>query len=367
MKVLMQSRTTLFTVPGGDTVQIVKTKEYLERLGLSVAISTELEPDVSGYDIVHLFNLDRPHEVYLQAMNAKRQGKKLALSASYFSYAGYEKTLRGGLSGLLAKVLGPHQLEYLKIAARAALNREMNKGTCSLLRHGYRTLQKKILAVTDILLTNSRSERQRVIADFPEAGGKEYIIVPNAVDVKLFSAVSPQLPPEIEKYRDCVLCVARIEELKNQLNLVRAMKNLPWQLVLIGSTAPNHAAYFEKIRGEAGPDTHILGEIEHAQLAKYYRAARVHVLASWMETTGQSSLEAGATGCSLVITAKGDTREYVGKFAQYCEPDSVESVRAAILRAYEAPPAGLQNHIFNNFTWENTAKRTLAGYKNILC
>jgi len=51
MKVLFQSRTTLFSVPGGDTVQLVKTAEYLRKLGVEVDISTELEPCLDVYDL----------------------------------------------------------------------------------------------------------------------------------------------------------------------------------------------------------------------------------------------------------------------------------------------------------------------------
>ena len=49
MKVLFQSRKTLYSAPGGDTTQLLKTKEYLEKLGVQVDISLELTPDVSSY------------------------------------------------------------------------------------------------------------------------------------------------------------------------------------------------------------------------------------------------------------------------------------------------------------------------------
>ena len=83
MKVLLQSRVNLFSVSGGDTIQVLKTKEYLCRLGIDTDISTELEPDVSYYDIVHLFNIIRPQEIYLQALNAKKLRKKIVLSPVY--------------------------------------------------------------------------------------------------------------------------------------------------------------------------------------------------------------------------------------------------------------------------------------------
>jgi len=90
-------------------------------------------------------------------------------------------------------------------------------------------------------------------------------------------------------------------------------------------------------------------------------------LVSWAETCGLSSLEAGVMGCNLVITDKGDTRDYYGDYAYYCEPDSLESIQAAIITAYNSPPnPGLKRHIRENFTWEKAAEKTLEGYRMAL-
>ncbi|KAB0670613.1 glycosyltransferase family 4 protein [Oryzomonas sagensis] len=367
MNVLFQSRQTLFTVPGGDTIQLLKTKEYLERAGVRVGISTELEPDVAPYDVVHLFNLTRPQEIYLQALNAKKQHKKVVLSTIYMSYAEYDRHARRGMLGLLANALSWGQMEYLKIMARAVKNSEITKGTGHILLKGYRPLLESILDMVDVLLPNSESERKRLMKDFSKAGAKNHVIVPNSVDIGLFDPGTATVAREIEPYRGCILCVARIEGRKCQLDLVRAAKELPWPLVLVGKPAPNHGAYFEQIKREAGPNVHVIGEVDHNLLPHYYKAAKVHALVSWMETTGLSSLEAGAMGCNLVITNKGDTRDYFRDYAFYCAPDSVGSIRLALAKAYEAPvdPA-LRKHILANFTWEKTAEKTLEGYKMAL-
>jgi glycosyltransferase involved in cell wall biosynthesis len=158
--------------------------------------------------------------------------------------------------------------------------------------------------------------------------------------------------------------VARIEGRKNQLNLVRAMQGLPWPLVLAGKPAPNHLNFFEQVKREAGSNVHFPGQIDHALLPALYKAARVHVLVSWMETPGLSSLEAAAMGCDLVVTDRGDTNEYFGDFAHYCEPDSVESIRNAILEAYRKPAdTRLREHVLDKFTWQRTAEKTLEGYR----
>jgi len=364
MKILFQSRITLFSVPGGDTVQLVKTAEYLRKFGVDVDISTELEPDLSGYDLVHLFNLMRPQEVYLQARNAKRQGKCVALSTIYGLYTEYERKVRGGLAGWIVRHISPWQVERLKVIARAIVNREINKGSLLTVLLGYRNFCGRIAEMTDVFLPNSASEMRRVHDDFPVSRLKPYVVVPNAVDIGVFDQEQVVVSDEVKKFERCVLCVARIEGRKCQLELVRAMRDLPYQLVLIGKPAPNHLTYFDSIKREASDRVHILGQVPHAELAQYYKVAKVHALISWMETPGLSSLEAGAMGCNLVITEKGDTRDYFGNDAFYCDPESVESIREAIVRAYDAPPnPALVKRIRDEYNWRKTAEKTLEGYR----
>jgi glycosyltransferase involved in cell wall biosynthesis len=279
------------------------------------------------------------------------------------SYAEYDRQARTGLAGFIAQHLSWSQMEYLKIMARAVKNGEMNKGTRYILMKGYRPLLESILEMADVLLPNSESEMKRLVKDFTRAASKRNVVVPNATDPGLFEPNLITATPGSTPYKDYVLCVSRIEGRKCQLELVRAMKDLPWPLVLIGKPAPNHVSYFEQIRKEAGPNTHIIGEVDHTLLPRYYKEAKVHALVSWMETTGLSSLEAGAMGCNLVITDKGDTRDYFGDHAFYCDPQSVTSIKQAIIDAYETPadPA-LQRHILKNYTWERTAEKTIEGY-----
>lgn len=366
-RVLFQSRTTLFSVPGGDTVQILKTKEFLELHGICVEISTELEPDLTGYDLVHLFNLIRPQEVLTQARNAKRQGKRVALSTIYGLYTEYDRKARTGVARWVSRLLSTGQLEYLKTCARALKNAEYNRGTLNYLALGHLRAQREIVRLVDLFLPNSQSEMERVWEDFPESRPKPYQVVPNAVDLGLFRSAAAPLAPEVERFRDCVLCVARIEGRKNQLNLVRAMRDLPWPLVLIGKAAPNHRAYYDQIEREAGGNVHLLGQVDHALLPQFYQAAKVHCLISWMETPGLSSLEAAAMGCNVVVTEKGDPRDYFGELAYYCEPDSVPSIRDAVVRAHQAPvdPA-LAALVQEKYTWQQTAQKTMDGYLAVL-
>jgi len=165
MKILFQSRKTLFTVPGGDTTQIVKTAEYLRKEGCEVDISTEFDVDLTPYDVVHLFNLMRPQELDLFVQNAKKYTKPIALSTIYGLYTEYDKKARGGLYGVLANLLGTYQIEYMKVLARAIVNREFHEGTVRFLKRGYLSLQKEMAADVAVFLPNSHSEMKRVSAD----------------------------------------------------------------------------------------------------------------------------------------------------------------------------------------------------------
>jgi len=363
MRILFQSRKTLFSVPGGDTIQMLKTAEYLRMFGCHVDISTDLEPEASGYDLIHLFNLMRPQEIYVQALNAKKYDKKVALSTIYGPYIEYERKARTGLFSLLSRRLKGDQIEYFKILARGIKNFEWSVGTLTLLRKGYRRLQAQIVDLTDLFLPNSEGEKRRVLSDFPKAEKKKFMVIPNAVDAELFGKKYTSIPQDISRFKDCILCVARIEGRKNQLNLVRATKEMRYKLVLVGQPAPNHRAYFRKIEKESGLNVHLVGHVSHERLPYYYSVARVHAMPSWMETPGLSSLEAGAMGCNIVVTEKGDTREYFGENAFYCEPGSVDSIKEAVEKAWNHRNEGaLREHILSHFTWEKMAEKTRMGY-----
>lgn len=366
MKVLFQSRKTLFTAPGGDTTQILKTKEYLEKLGIEVKISLELNPDLSGYDMVHFFNLMRPQELYLQVKNAVKQGKKIALSTIYGPYEEYEKKVRGGILHYLNKILNISQIEYLKVIARAILNLEINKGTLIYLFNGHKRLQRKIIKNIDVFLPNSVSEMERVVKDFC-LKKYTYVSVPNAVDIKVFDLDSTIIDEKYSSFKDCVLCVARIEGRKNQLNVVRVARGLPYKFVFIGNAGTNSKKYLEKCKTESNKNCFFLGQIPHKDLPQFYKLCKVHVLPSWMETPGLSSLEAGVMRSNIVVSKKGDTEDYFKNYAWYCEPDNINSIRDAIRQAFESDyNENLRLRILNNYKWEDTAKATLEGYNKIL-
>lgn len=364
LRVLFSSRTTLYSTPGGDTIILHKTAEALRLLGCDVTISLDFDHPLDGYDIVHLFNLTRPQETYYQARRATKLGIPVILSPIYVDYTEADRAARGPLQRLMFRSISRSKAEFLKMLARSFSNGELNRGTAAILVKGFRAAQRDLIEMSSVLLPNSDSETARIRQDFPEAVEVRNVVVPIAVDPTLFN---PNFPAPAPEFIDCILSVGRIERRKCQLELVRALKGTGLRLVLVGKPGPNQMAYFAQIKREMDSTVTIIDHVDQPCLRQYYAACKVHALVSWMETAGMSSLEAAAMGANIVITDKGDTRDYFGDLAYYCSPDSEASIREAVLRAHSAPRSTLlQERVLNNYTWTHAAQGTFAVYCDVM-
>ncbi len=364
MRVLMQNRVDALRIPGGDTVQMLRTKEYLERLGVRVDISLELAPDLTAYDVVHLFNLTRIHETYLQCLNATRAGKCVVLSTIYQDLQEYESRGRYGLLRWLNKVFrSENAREWIKTIGRV-WHREQGLVAVRLqIAKNYGQLQRETLARVTSVLPNSVLEFERLERNFHYTGG--HTIVPNGVETFFKTAKADQFRDRYGK--DFVLCVGHLTALKNQLALVKALEETELSIVLVGKYNPAHHAYYQTLKKSIGPRVTIVPRLEHPELASCYAAARVLAQPSWFETASLVGLEAALAGCNIVMTDRGYARDYFGEFAWYCDPADLDSIRAAVLAAYAAPRRPeLAEYIEEHFSWERAAQKTLEAYEQAL-
>ncbi|GGE22973.1 glycosyltransferase [Streptococcus himalayensis] len=368
MRVLIQSRANFNEMPGGDTIQILKTKEQLEKLGVEVDISLELEPDLSNYDLVHLTNITRIHETYIQMKNAKSQGKPVALSTIFWPMEEFEQKGQHGLRKLLSRYLNIDNIERLKILARGLKNWGIwDKSTVNLLTVGYTDMQKFVIENTDIFLPNAELEMQMLNKVFG-VQKKNYIVVPNAIDKDIVEKYRDVQDTEFEEYKDAIICVGRIEARKNQLALLQALQDTDYKVILVGKVSDNFKKYFESIKDivDKNENFFYIESIPNDKLYKLFKLCRVSVLPSWLDTPGLVSLEAAAMGCSLAVSHIGTTVEYFGEEAFYCSPDDIESIKRAVDQAYnKRDNSVLQNKILTSYTWEEAAKGTLEAYKKI--
>lgn len=351
INVLFISRPTLFSTPGGDTIQMELTKKFLEKkYSISVSILTEEESiNYKEFDLIHFFNIIRPNNILAHL----KSGLPYVISPIYVDYSEFDQKVRKGVFGKMASLVGKNKSEYLKTVARWIINGE-NPGSNYFIRKGYKKSIEKILSKCKVVLPNSESELQRLQEDY--SFSCKAIVVPNAVDVSLFT--------EVKNEKKDVVCVARIEGRKNQLNLIKAIKQTDLNLTIIGKASPNHHDYYEACKKEANHQVEFIEHLTQNELVYFYKKAKIHAMVSWFETTGLSSLEAAACGCAIVISNKGDQMEYFEKDAFYADPADVDAIKDAILKAYNAPISlELQRKINAKYNWDQTAIKTMEAYK----
>jgi glycosyltransferase involved in cell wall biosynthesis len=255
-------------------------------------------------------------------------------------------------------MLGKYRSEYIKNMYRF-INRQDRMISPSYLL-GHKRSMMKILSGASMLLPNSKSEYDRLLADTGKE--KKFRIIPNGIDSDIFGKELPELTREKK-----VLCVAQIYGMKNQHMLIEACKELGYSLEIIGKTPPNHSSYYKYCRQIADDNVRFIDFIPQEELVRHYASAEVHALPSWFETTGLTSLEAAAMGCKVVVGTGGDTKSYFGPHAWYCMPSDPGSIRDALRSAMESPHNdSLRQKVLRENTWEITAGETLSAYKEVL-
>lgn len=369
LKVLFQARSRIFTHRGGDTVQLEATRKFLQREGVQVAFSYSDSVDCSPYDVVHLFNLTRPEETWLQLQNAKRQRKPVCLSTIYWRsddaageimhYRPRRSRFESGLRNTVKAAMGLFSPRH-RVMARADILREQEEVVL-------RSLQDQVLEGADLLLPNSYMELEQLNRDFPSARSKPARVVYNGIDPQVFDGLmSPRAEQLQRQWGTFVLCVGRIESRKNQHRLLRAMRSSEVRVVMIGRKG--HRPYFEEVRRAMKPGDVLIEEVDQHELKHHYAAARVHVLPSLYETPGLASLEAGAMGCNVVSGSTGSQTEYFGDMVDWCDPYEESSIAAAVSRALarDWPNRALSRHILEHYTWAVAAEQTLEAYTLLL-
>lgn len=353
----MITRSTFYSAAGGDTIQALQTARLLREHGCLAEIRLTNEPiNYSDYQLLHFFNITRPADILYHIKKAKLP---FVVSTIFINYSEYDKYHRHGIAGMVFKYFSADGIEYIKSLTRwiKGSDRLMS---LSFLWKGQRNAISEILKKANLILPNSASEYRRLSAEYDCS--TDYRAIPNAVNSKLF-----RYNRHIPKDSRLVLCVARIEGIKNQLTLIRALNNTKYTLIIIGAAAPNQPSYYDQCKNLAASNIRFIQHLQQEELVAWYQAAKVHVLPSWFETTGLSSLEAAVMGCNIVITDKGDTREYFGDHAVYCDPSSAEEIFQAVERAAAMPTDELlQQKIATHYTWQQASFYTAESYKKVI-
>ena len=179
--------------------------------------------------------------------------------------------------------------------------------------------------------------------------------------------------------RPYVLYLASNKPHKNLVRLLQAWSLVaadrsiePCQLVIAG----HWDARFPEAREAARrlglmERVQFAGEVEERDLPAAYSGARLFVFPSLYEGFGLPVLEAMACGAPVICSNTSSLPEVAGDAAVQVDPLDVQGLAAAMARALadETVRAGLRERGLlraAEFTWERTARATLAVYRSAL-
>ncbi len=344
MKVAFFVYPSAFQSPGGGEILLLKTKEALERKGITVRLFNQWEDKLKDFDILHVFGSFRDC-VWLMR-TARSLGVKIVLSPIFWSTLQRTFFEYGGIYKRTQMVL--------RHVAKVALPFLPSE-------------RRNMFLLADAIVPNSQAEAEQVSRLFYIKKSKMHVVY-LAADERFMDSDGSEF---IKKYKikDFILSVGRIEPRKNQLNLIRALKGLGRRLVLIGDVVPHYDEYYRQCKREADKDTLFIRRVEHDDtlLSSAYAACGVFVLQSWFETPGLSALEAALAGARLAITSGGSTREYFKDYVEYLNPASLGSIREAVECALQREKTyDLKQHMLNNYLWSHSADQNIRVYEKLL-
>ena len=177
-------------------------------------------------------------------------------------------------------------------------------------------------------------------------------VTPNGVD----PAFGPGVPHE-DGY---LLFVGAIQARKDPLAAASAAATLGRQLVVVGPRKDKALAQELERRG-----ADLRGYVSKPELAELYRGAACLVLPSRFEGFGLPVLEALASGTPVVAGPDAALREVAGDAALYAANDDLAAtIERAIAERERLRAAGFERA--KMFSWAETARKTVAAYREVL-
>jgi len=164
-----------------------------------------------------------------------------------------------------------------------------------------------------------------------------------------------------------VLCVAAVRPHKNQELLVRALAELPGDVVVVLAGHPE--PYAEELAALAGrlgvaDRLRIAGYVDDAEMEALWRLAACAAFPTLGEGFGLPVVEALARGVPVACSDIPVLREVAASLPSYFDPHDPEAAARAIATAIERPrdePAALEQA--RHFTWEAAAHGTFEAYE----
>lgn len=325
MKIAFATYPTAFEQPGGGEVILLTLRERLILRGLQVDLLDPWSGGLSSYDVLHYFS---------------------SIGTDLYPY------YRRYVPLIVTPCLWPSLPPFIRA------RRDLRRGVGRVMRRPLRSPYE----AADIVTPHSTVEANLLMRNY-DVRPDQIDIVPHGVDERFGTGDRTAFAKEhgLSRY---VLCLGRIDPIKNQLRLIHAVRDVDLDLVVVGGAGEE--SYLAACRAAAGPRTTFLPPLprESQQIVDAVRGAACVVVPSIYEIWSLVAHEAGVAGVPIAATKGGSMKELLSPWATFFDPLNESEMREAVLSAVDQ---GLSSEQSRNFlgraSWEAVADHMVAVYE----
>lgn len=370
MRVLFCYRSNNVDRQGGAALLMNDLVAAVRAQGVEVEVSYEQEPDPTGFDLVHVVNIWEPRGALTQMRHLRANGVPIVWNPIY-THWDEVAWAQLAVPAVYGSIPVSEREPYLRALAQGKVN--LDNGVSKYLPNeiipDFHAMVRELADAADHTLVFSNHEiqflqktigiRQLRHSIMRSGFAREQFEQGSAEEFRAHAGISEEF----------VLCVGTPNGLKNQLLLLEALKGTGLTLCLIGRAHEPH--YRQLLEQEGGQRLKMIDFIPRELVAGAYRAANVHASVSFAECCAQVNLEAAFCGCPIVVSNRSSEFEYFGDYAVYCDPSDVESIRAAVIEAWDGrtkEPYRWQtlSEKIGELSWDKAAEVVVSAYERTL-
>ena len=252
----------------------------------------------------------------------------------------------------------------------------MDKGNYNLLDKGLERSCKE----SDLIISISENSKAE-IANYMNVPLSKICVVYPAVDFyDYFPQPKEKVNNILKKYRitgDYILYLGTLEPRKNLMSLIKAFfevkeRNKGLKLVLAGNKGWKYQEIFNLVSSlNLSKSVIFTGYVDEIDKPALYSGALIFIFPSYYEGFGMPPLEAMACGVPTIVSNSSSLPEVVGNSGLYINPNYHEDIASKINLLLQ--DESLRLHLIEegqkqaqNFSWIDSAKKTLEAYKKLV-
>ena len=272
------------------------------------------------------------------------------------------------------RVITLHDIIYLEVQAEKSGKAYQRLGNV------YRKwVVPPVVKKADAIITVSNFEKETIFNHFGAEVAPKLSVIYNGAAPHFFKAYSEDdFSPYRKQYGisgDFLFFLGNTDPKKNVRNVMKALKLLRQKGVLtMPLVMPDYGKeHLQKVLSEIEAsdlmeDIILTGYIPNTDLPLFYQNCKLFLYPSLRESFGIPLVEALAGGANVLTANTSSMPEIGGDVVQYCDPKSAESIAEGIksgLSKSSITKEAKQERA-SEFTWQETARKTLEVYKRVL-